>query len=202
MEEKSGSSKCLNLKNPREFNEKLNWLKLYNRHPKYTVLADKYAVRDWVGKTIGEKYLVPLITSFNNANEIDFESLPEKFVLKCNHNSGEGMCICRDKNKIDKEIVVKQLNNELNKNYFYESREWPYKNITPKIVCEQYLEGERIDDFMSTIKNYRFYCFNGEPKFLYVSIDNTDLGKKEKQSLIYWIWNGILLRFLETITET
>lgn len=182
--QKSGSKKRLNLRNPKGFNEKLNWLKIYNRDPQYTILADKYRVREWVSKTIGKEYLVPLIAVFDSADEIDFDLLPDKFVLKCNHNSGEGMCICRDKSKIDKEAVVKRLNIELKKDYSFESREWPYKNIIPKILCEELLTGEKIDNFLSTIINYKFFCFNGEPKFLYVSIDNTDDGKKGKTKLI------------------
>lgn len=180
---KSGSKEKLNLRKPKGFNEKINWLKIYNRDPQYTILADKYRVREWVSKTIGKEYLVPLIAVFDSADEIDFNLLPDKFVLKCNHNSGEGMCICRDKSKIDSEAVVKRLNIELKKDYSLESREWPYKNITPKILCEELLEGEKIDNFLSTIVNYKFYCFNGEPKFLYVAIDNTDDGKKGKTKL-------------------
>ena len=180
---KSGSPTKLNLKNPKGFNEKLNWLKIYDRNPAYTMMVDKYQARNWVAKTIGEKYLVPLIAVFDNADDIDFDLLPDKFVLKCNHNSGEGMCVCRDKHQINTAEVTKRLNVELSKNYYYESREWPYKNVVPKILCEVLLEGEKIDNFISTIVNYKFFCFNGEPKFLYVSIDNTDSGKKGKTKL-------------------
>lgn len=168
----------LNLGNPQTFTEKLNWLKIYDRDPKYTMLADKYLVRDWVAEMIGEDYLVPLLGVYDNAEEIDFDLLPDKFALKCTHNSGEGMCLCRDKSKLNREEVVRQLNAGLKKSYFPASREWAYKDIVPRIICEEMLECQKIDELLSTIINYKFYCFNGEPKFLYVAIDYTDDGKK------------------------
>ncbi|MDU1763586.1 MAG: ATP-grasp fold amidoligase family protein, partial [Anaerococcus vaginalis] len=102
----------LNLENPKSFNEKLQWLKLYDRNPLYTKLVDKYKVREYISEKIGEDYLIPLLGVWDDPEEIDFDSLPNKFVLKCNHNSGLGMCICTDKSKIDIKKVKNELNNE------------------------------------------------------------------------------------------
>ncbi len=175
---KTKVGKELDLENPQTFTEKLNWLKIYDKNPRYTMLADKYQVREWVAETIGEEYLVPLLGVYNNADEIDFDSLPDKFVLKCTHSSGSGMCLCRDKSKLDKDDVVRRLNADLKKSYFPASREWAYKNIVPRIICEEMLECAKVDELLFTIVNYKLYCFNGEPKFLYVAIDDTDNGRK------------------------
>lgn len=173
----------LNLENPQTFTEKLNWLKVYDHNPRYTMLADKYQVREWVAETIGEEYLVPLLGVFDSADEINFDLLPDKFALKCTHNSGEGMCLCRDKSQLDTDNVVRRLNIALKKNYYQAGREWAYKNIVPRIICEEMLECERVDELFNTIINYKFYCFDGEPRFLYVAIDNTENGKKNGTKL-------------------
>ena len=123
--------KYLNLKSPKTFNEKLNWLKLYDRRPEYTIYVDKYKVREYIAKTIGEKYLIPLLGVWNNPDEIDFDKLPNQFVLKCNHDQGS-LCVCKDKTTYDIESAKQQLKTSLKKNYFVESREWPYKNVEKK----------------------------------------------------------------------
>lgn len=150
----------LNLDNPRTFNEKLQWLKLYDRRPEYINYVDKYAVRDYIKKTIGEKYLVPLISVHDNVEEIPWAELPDKFVLKCTHGSGCNI-ICENKQKLDSVLATRQLKRWLKTNYYYHSREWPYKYVKPRIICETYLQKEIVD--------YKFYCFNGIPRFLYLA---------------------------------
>ena len=129
----------LDLKNPKTFNEKLQWLKLYDRRPEYTVLVDKYLVREYIAKELGEEYLIPLVGAWNSPDEIDFDALPDKFVLKCNHNSGVGMYICKDKSKMDVEAVKAELRRGLAQDYYLTGREWPYKDVPRKIICEQYI---------------------------------------------------------------
>ena len=143
----------LNLDVPQTFSEKIQWLKLYDRRPEYTMMVDKYLVRNYIAKVLGEEYLVPLLGVWNDPDEIDFDKLPNQFVLKCNHNSGRGMCICKDKTKLDIKRTKNCLREGLRQNYFFIGREWPYKNVAPKIVAEQFLADDIID--------YKFYCFNG-----------------------------------------
>ena len=158
----------LNLENPKTFNEKLQWLKLYNRNPLYTKLVDKYKVRDYISEKIGEEYLIPLLGVWDDSDNIDFASLPNKFVLKCNHNSGLGMCICADKNKLDVKEVKKELKKGLNQDYYLSGREWPYKNVPRKIIAEKYM----VDDSTSNeFTDYKFFCFNGYVDCVMVCLD-------------------------------
>lgn len=157
----------LDLDNPIKFNAKLQWLKLYNRRPEYTELADKYLVREYVKKTIGESHLVPLLGVWNDPEEIDFETLPKQFVLKCNHDSGS-VIICRDKATFDKKKAIKKLKRCLRLNQFWKGREFAYLNIKRKVIAEKYLE----DDNSTELTDYKFFCFNGEPKFV-----STDRGR-------------------------
>lgn len=153
----------LDLKNPRTFNEKLQWLKLYNRRPEYTMMADKVLVRDYIAKTLGPEYLIPLLGVWDDPDEIDFDKLPDRFVLKCNHNSGLGMCICKDKSKLDIDKVRKELREGLKQNYYLTGREWPYKDIPRKILCEQYME-----DGSEELVDYKLMCFGGEVQCSFV----------------------------------
>lgn len=148
----------LNIDNPGSFNEKLQWLKLYNRRSEYTMMADKYAVREYVKKTIGEEYLIPLLGVWDRPEDIDFDVLPEQFVLKCNHDCGS-VIICRDKSSFDQVATINKLKKCLKENYYWQGREWPYKDIKPKIVAEKYM-GDNLTD-------YRIYCFNEIPKLIY-----------------------------------
>ena len=150
----------LNLDNTKTFNEKLQWLKLYNRKPEYTTMVDKYKVRDYIADKIGEEYLIPLIGVWDNSDDIGFDSLPNQFVLKCNHNSGLGMCICKDKSKLDINNVKKDLQKGLEQDYYLTGREWPYKNVPRKIIAEKYMEQEDGKD----LRDYKFYCFDGKAK--------------------------------------
>lgn len=150
--------KRLNLDNPQTFNEKLQWLKLYDRNPEYTIMVDKYKVRDYIKEKIGEEYLIPLIGVWDNPDDIDFDALPDKFVLKCNHNSGLGMCICKDKSKLNIENVKSELKKGLAQDYYLTGREWPYKNVPRKIIAEKYMtDSSDSSDFT----DYKFFCFNG-----------------------------------------
>lgn len=168
---KLNMGKELNLENPQTFNEKLQWLKLYNRKPEYTVMVDKYLARDYIGKTIGEEYLIPLIGAWGSPDEIDFDALPDQFVLKCNHNSGTGMCICKDKSKLDIDKVKAKLAKGLAENYYLAHREWPYKDVPRKIIAEKYMKEENVDG-EECLTDYKWFCFNGEPKLVYISKDN------------------------------
>lgn len=156
----------LNLDNPKTFNEKVQWLKLYDRNPLYTSLVDKYMVRSYVEEKIGGKYLIPLLGVWDDPNKIDFNALPDKFVLKCNHDSGT-VVICRDKTKLDIEATRDLLYTKLKRNFFWGGREWPYKNVQPKVICEQFMENSESGGLI----DYKIYCFDGVPKMLMVATD-------------------------------
>lgn len=161
---KWATGKTLDLDNPVTFNQKLQWMKLYDATPLKTLLADKYLARDWIAEKIGEEYLVPLLGVWDNADEIDFDVLPEKFALKCNHGSGWNV-IVSDKHDLDFENTRKVLNEWVRTNFaFYSGFEMQYMNIPPKIIAEKYLESK------TGLIDYRFYCFNGEPKQVWVDI--------------------------------
>ena len=153
----------LNLESPQTFNEKLQWLKLYNRKPEYTMMVDKYKVREYIKEMIGEEYLIPLLGVWDDPDEIDFDALPNKFVLKCNHNSGLGMCICKDKSKLDIPKVKKELRKGLKQDYYLTGREWPYKDVPRKIICEKYME-----DNSNELIDYKLFCFDGMPQMTLV----------------------------------
>ena len=152
--------KKLSLNNPRTFNEKLQWLKLHERNPVMIKLTDKYEVRKYIKEIIGEEYLVPLLGVYDKESEIDFDKLPEQFVLKCTHDSG-GVFICKNKNEMDIDKTKKALSLSLKRNFFYWGREWPYKSIKPRIIIEEYLKCDNL-------KDYKFMCFNGIPKCVLV----------------------------------
>lgn len=157
----------LNLKAPASFNEKLQWLKLYDKNPSYTSLVDKYAVREYVKEKIGDKYLIPLLGGpWYSADEIDFEALPDQFVLKCTHDSGS-VIICEDKSKFDISAAKKKLNRCLKIKFFYLAREWPYKNVPPAIIAEKYMT----DETGYELKDYKVFTFNGIPKLIQVDYD-------------------------------
>lgn len=161
----------LNLKNPKTFNEKLQWLKLYNHKPEYTIMVDKVKAKEYVAKLIGEEHIIPTLGVWDDPDDIDFDALPDQFVLKCNHNSGTGMCICRDKSKLDIEKVKAELRKGLKENYFMRWREWPYKNVPRKILAEKFM----VDESGTELKDYKIFCFNGEPRYCQVISDrNTD----------------------------
>ena len=158
--------KKLNLNNPQTFNEKIQWLKLYDRKPEYPTYVDKFAVREHIKRTIGEEYLIPLIGVYDNVEDINWDGLPDKFVLKCTHGSSCNI-ICEDKSKLDIEDAKTKLNEWMNKNWYWYGREWPYKNVKPRIVCEKYM----VDESGVELKDYKFFCFNGKPEVMFVATD-------------------------------
>lgn len=157
----------LNLKNPKTYNEKIQWLKLYNRNPLYTQLVDKYAVREYIKEKIGEKYLIPLVGGpWNSVEKIDFSSLPNQFVLKCTHDSGS-VIICKDKATFDIASAKAKLKKALSSNLYWYGREWAYKNVTPRIIAEKYM----VDESGYDLKDYKIHNFNGEAKIIQVDFD-------------------------------
>ena len=158
--------KSLNLNNPTTFTEKIQWLKLYDHNPKYTVMVDKVAAKDYVAKIIGQEYVVPTFGKWDNVDDINFDSLPNSFVLKVNHDSG-GVVICKDKKEFDIKAAKKKLKKCLKNNGYWYGREWPYKNIIPCIFAEEYLE----DSSTKGLWDYKFYCFGGLVKCYRVDFD-------------------------------
>lgn len=159
------TSKKLNIKKPVLYNEKLQWIKLNDRKPEYTRYVDKYAVRSYIAETIGKQYLIPLIDLYNCVNEIKWDLLPNKFVLKCTHGSGANV-ICTDKNNLDIEATKIKLGKWMKKSWYWFGREWPYKNVKPRIVCEEF-----ISDNGAPPMDYKVLCFNGKAKLIEVHID-------------------------------
>ncbi len=151
----------LDLENPRTFNEKLQWLKLHDRNPLYTTMADKYAVKEYVAQKIGAEYVIPNLGVWERAEDVDFSKLPDRFVLKCTHDS-HGLVICKDRSKLDEEKAREILREGLKQNYYQKFREWPYKDIKPRIIAEQYME----DDTGEELRDYKVLCFGGEPKLI------------------------------------
>jgi|SRR5699024_6844872 len=159
------TGKTLNLYNPTTFNEKLQWLKIHDRKQIYTEYVDKYSVRKHVQNLIGKEYLIPLLGKFDSFDQINFNKLPNQFVLKCSHDSG-GLVICKDKKTLDIKKSRKKIEKSLRRNYYYYGREWVYKNIKPRIICEEYLSDNYFNN--SSLVDFKFYCFNGEPYYCQV----------------------------------
>lgn len=157
------TGKKISWKNPKSFNEKLNWLKLYDRRPEYVKMADKYEVRDYIKEKLGDEYLIPVLGVWDNVEEIDFSKLPQQFVLKCTHDSAS-VVICKDKHQFDKEAAIRKLKASMDTNYFYPSREWPYKEIKPRVIAEQYM----VDESHTELKDYKIYNFGGKPELIQV----------------------------------
>lgn len=158
--------KKLQLNPPILFNEKLQWLKLYNRRPEYVTMVDKYAVKEYVAKIIGEEYVIPTIGVWNSPDKIDLDKLPNQFVLKTNHDGGgNGIVVCKDKSLLNKKKTLRELRHSFNRNTYLIGREWPYKMVKKCVFAEQYME----DDKTKELRDYKFFCFNGEVKALYVA---------------------------------
>ncbi|MGN0354886.1 MAG: ATP-grasp fold amidoligase family protein [Muricoprocola sp.] len=177
----------LDLHNPVTFNEKLQWLKVYDHNPLYTKLVDKHEVRKYVEQWLGKEYLIPEIGIWESPEEIDFSILPSQFVIKCTHDSGSTI-VCRNKDNLNKEDVIAQLNQRMRKSHYWIGREWPYKNVKPRIIAEKFMGVEQ----ESRLTDYKFYCFNGEPKFLYISIG---LENHETAQISFFDLNGKLMPF-------
>lgn len=159
--------KKLNLKNPQTFNEKLQWLKLYNRRPEYTTMVDKYTVKEYVANIIGRKYIIPTLGVWNRPEDIEWDKLPNQFVLKTTHGGGNtGVLICKDKSIFNKEKAIEKLNRSLKQDIYKTLREWPYKNVPHRIIAEQFIVAENND-----LPDYKFFCFDGEVKALFIGTE-------------------------------
>lgn len=165
-------------KNPRTFNEKLQWLKLYNRNPLYTKLVDKYEVKKWVADRIGEKYIIPTLGLWNSFDEIDISRLPGQFVLKTTHGGGNtGVVICKDKNNFDVESARTKLTASLKTDTFIIGREWPYKNVPHRIIAEKYIDPV---PGLNDLPDYKFFCFDGTVKALFIGTERQKEGEDVK----------------------
>ena len=173
--------KKLNLKNPQTFNEKLQWLKLYDRNPEYTKMVDKYEAKKYVSDIIGQEYIIPTLGVWDKFEDIEFDKLPKQFVLKPTHTSGN-VFICKDKEKINYKQLRKMINKWLKRDYYLVHREWPYKNIKPKIIAEQYM----VDDSGMKLKDYKFFCFNGIAQTILVCSNRNESFKNTNFYDINW----------------
>ena len=162
----SGMGRFPDLDNPTTYNEKLQWLKLHDIHPEYTQLVDKYESKEIVRKLIGDEYIIPTLAVYDSFDEIDFDKLPSQFVLKTTHDSG-GVFVCPDKTKLDRKAARRKLEKSLKHNFFYEHREYPYKDVKPRIIAEKYM----VDESETELKDYKFFCFDGRCKMLFIATD-------------------------------
>lgn len=163
----------LNLNNPRRYNEKLQWLKLYYRDPLWTKMVDKCAVKEFVSERVSDKYVVPCLGVWERAEDIEWDKLPNQFVLKTNHDSGNnGVFICRDKSKINKEKWIKKINASLKRDTSIPGREWPYKDVERCVFAEEYLE-----DATGELRDYKFFCFDGLVKYLFIATERQSGGE-------------------------
>lgn len=158
--------KKLDLDNPRTFNEKLQWLKIHNRKPIYTTMVDKYEVESYVTSLIGEEYVIPTLGVWDSFDEIDFNSLPDAFVLKCTHDSG-GLVICKNKQDFNINEAKKKIERCFKFNFYWHGREWPYKDVKPRIIAEPYI----VDKELMELRDYKFFCFSGCVKFLKIDFN-------------------------------
>ena len=158
---KARTGRELDLDNPKTFNEKLQWLKIHDRNPLYTKLVDKYEVKQYVSNRIGSDHIIPTYGVWERFEDIDFKALPDQFVLKTTHDSG-GVVICKGKDHFDLDKARKKLNRSLRRNFYYKTREWPYKSVQPRILAEKFM----VDESGIELKDYKVLCFNGEPKLI------------------------------------
>ncbi len=177
----------LDFNNPKTFSEKLQWLKLYDRRPEYTIMVDKIEVKKYVAEKLGPEYIISTLGFWNTPDDIDFEALPNQFVLKCNHNSG-GLYLCRDKSTMDVEAVKKKLRKSLRQNYYWLGREWPYKNVKRRILAEEYM----IDENKKELVDYKFFCFHGTPMLCQVISDRSEDEKIDFYDMNWKRQNGLI----------
>ena len=159
----------MDLNNPKTYNEKLQWLKLHDRQPEYTQMVDKAGAKEYVAERIGENYIIPTIGVWDRPEDIPWSELPDQFVAKVTHDSG-GIVICKDKKELDISATIDKLSKGLKKDYYAVSREWPYKNVKRRIIVEKYM----VDESGYELKDYKFFCFNGEPKMLFIATDRAN----------------------------
>jgi len=156
----------LNLKSPQTYNEKLQWIKLYDHNPQYVTMVDKFAAKQYVADIIGTEYIIPTLGIWDSFDDINFEELPSRFVLKCTHDSG-GIVICKDKFKLDIQKARKILETSLATDYYSIGREWPYKDVPRRIIAEEYME----DSVTKELRDYKFFCFNGIVKWMFIATE-------------------------------
>lgn len=181
------TGKRLNLKNPQTFNEKLQWLKLYNRVPEYTTMVDKYEVKNYLANKIGDEYVIPCIGIYDSFDQINLDELPNQFVIKCTHNSAV-LIFCKDKSNFNLENYKEKIEKTLKSNYFYRGREWPYKNVKPRILIEKYMKDNNFD----VLPVYKVFNFDGEPKLIQVILND----KTKNETVDYYSpeWEKLDLR--------
>lgn len=182
--------KSINWDNPTSFTEKLQWLKLYNRRPEHRTMVDKYEVKEYVAQTIGYEHIIPTYGVWDRFEDIDFDSLPNQFVLKCTHDSG-GLVICKDKQKLDKKAARRKIEKSLHRDYYLAGREWPYKNVPKRIIAEKFITPSQ-KTLTADLPDYKFFCFNGKVKFFKV-----DFGRFVEHHANYYSPEGKLLNFGE-----
>lgn len=182
----------LDLKSPKTFTEKIQWLKLYNRKPEYTTMVDKYAVKQYVANIIGEEYIIPTLGVWDKPEDVDWENLPNQFVLKTTHGGGGGgVVICKDKKIFDKNAAIDKLNESLSSDIYRGLREWPYKNVPKRIIAEKFMAPEK-SSAPNDLPDYKFFCFNGKVRFFKV-----DFGRFVEHHANYYSPEGELLEFGE-----
>ena len=186
---KLSTGKKLDLINPLTFNEKLQWLKLYDRKKVYSKMVDKYEVKKYVVDIIGKEYIIPTIGIYDSFDEIDFDKLPNQFVIKCTHDSG-GIIIVKDKTELDIELARKKIKKFLKRKYYYVHREWIYKNVKPRIIIEKYMEDKKTNE----LRDYKFFCFNGKVKCFKIDFNRSTIHQAN-----YYDEKGVLLNFGEKV---
>ena len=177
----------LDLKHPETFNEKLQWMKLYDRNPLYTLLVDKLKVKQWVAERIGDEHVIPTLAVYDSIDDIRLEDLPNQFVLKCNHDSG-GVVICKDKGSFDLDVAKARLRKSFDHNFYWNYREWAYKNVERKIFAEQFIQDKLTPE---DLMDYKVFNFGGEPRLIQVDFDRF---KRHKRNLYDTAWNYIEAR--------
>lgn len=176
----------LDLNHPKTFTEKIQWLKLYNRRPEYTLMVDKYAVKKYVADIIGEKYIIPTLGVWDKPEDIDWDALPNEFVLKTTHGGGSGgVVICKDKKTFDRNKAILTLRDSMNGDIYRSLREWPYKDVKKRVLAEKYMAPkDMVNNPIYDLSDYKFFCFNGEPKYCQVIRD-----RHSKESIDFYDMN-------------
>lgn len=185
----------LNLKSPKTFNEKLQWLKIYSKkHPEYTKMVDKVAVKDYVSTIIGDQYIIPTLGVWDKVDDIDWDSLPNQFVVKATGDSGD-IVVCRDKSTFNIEEAVAKLKRFEGRVYWRTTREYPYRGVPPRYIAEKYMEDVSCEDIdFHELKDYKIFCFDGEPKFLFVASDRQKENEETKFDFFDLKWNHLPIR--------
>lgn len=176
----------LDLNHPKTFTEKIQWLKLYNRRPEYTLMVDKYAVKKYVADIIGEKYIIPTLGVWDKPEDIDWDALPNEFVLKTTHGGGSGgVVICKDKKTFDRNKAILTLRDSMNSDIYRSLREWPYKDVKKRVLAEKYMAPkDMVNNPIYDLSDYKLFCFNGEPKYCQVIRD-----RHSKESIDFYDMN-------------